>query len=296
MREYYKIKFSIIIPAYNRAIKIPTTVKSVLIQKYSNFELIIIDDGSTDHTEDVIKNFSDTRIRYIKTKNAERGAARNTGIKKAKGDYITFLDSDDIVYPDFLLNAYQFIEENQAPSVFHIAYEIKNSSGLVTKRIIHTKPINQSILEGNLLSCIGVVIKNEVAKQNTFHEDRKLAGSEDWLLWLQISAKHKILACNNVSAALIQHEDRSVMNFDLDKLLVRTDILIQELYKNTAFRAKLGLKTIEKIKAHMYSYTALHAAMANKRIVSLIYFFKAIKINPKELFTRRTLAIIKNIF
>ena len=289
-------KFSIIVPSYNRADRISETILSVLSQSYDSFELIIVDDGSTDLTEEVVKKFSDTRINYIKTLNAERGAARNAGAQIAKGKYITFLDSDDIVYPDFLLNAYQFIEENHAPSIFHIAYEIKNSSGLVTKRIIHTKPINQSILEGNLLSCIGVVIKNEVAKQNTFHEDRKLAGSEDWLLWLQISAKHKILACNNVSAALIQHEDRSVMNFDLDKLLVRTNILIQELYKNTAFRAKLGLKTIEKIKAHMFSYIAIHAAVAGNRLISFNYFFKAIKINPKELFTRRTLAIVKNIF
>ena len=99
-----KILFSIIIPTYNRASLIKETINSVLLQDYPNFEIIIVDDGSTDDTENIVKSIEDSRINYHKKTNAERGAARNFGIKLAKGEYITFLDSDDILYVNHLTN------------------------------------------------------------------------------------------------------------------------------------------------------------------------------------------------
>ena len=93
-----KPKVSVIIPTYNRAHLIGRAIKSVLSQTYEDFELIIVDDSSTDNTEDIIRQFQekDKRIKYIKhEKNRGGSAARNTGIKSSKGEYIAFLDSDD---------------------------------------------------------------------------------------------------------------------------------------------------------------------------------------------------------
>jgi len=87
---------SVIIPTYNRAHTIGRAIKSVLNQTYQDFEIIVVDDGSTDNTEEVVKSFRDKRIRYIQhKKNKGAAAARNTGIKSAKGKYIAFQDSDD---------------------------------------------------------------------------------------------------------------------------------------------------------------------------------------------------------
>jgi len=91
-------KVSVIIPTYNRAHLIGRAIQSVLNQTYQDFELIVVDDGSTDNTNEVIKEFSqkDKRILYIKhDKNKGGSAARNTGIKAARGEYIAFQDSDD---------------------------------------------------------------------------------------------------------------------------------------------------------------------------------------------------------
>ncbi len=89
--------FSVVIPTYNRANFIRDTVESVLKQDHTDFEILVVDDGSTDNTETVIAEaFGNTeQVRYFKQVNAERGAARNKGIREARGEYVLFLDSDD---------------------------------------------------------------------------------------------------------------------------------------------------------------------------------------------------------
>jgi len=90
-------KISIIMPAYNAQNTIKTSIESILRQNYNNYELIIIDDGSNDNTENVVKEFSDSRIKYFKlATNMGVSNARNFGIEKATGEYIMFIDSDDI--------------------------------------------------------------------------------------------------------------------------------------------------------------------------------------------------------
>lgn len=87
---------SVIIPTYNRAHLLGRAIQSVLAQTYEDFEIIVVDDASTDVTEQVVKSFADDRINYIRhQKNKGGSSARNTGIKAAKGEFIAFLDSDD---------------------------------------------------------------------------------------------------------------------------------------------------------------------------------------------------------
>lgn len=94
---------SVILPTYNRAHLVGRAIQSVLDQMYQDFEIIVVDDGSGDNTEEIINGFTDTRIRYVKhQKNKGGSAARNTGIKLAKGKYIAFQDSDDEWLPDKL--------------------------------------------------------------------------------------------------------------------------------------------------------------------------------------------------
>ncbi|HKK53946.1 MAG TPA: glycosyltransferase family A protein [Patescibacteria group bacterium] len=98
-------KISVIIPTYNRANFLPRAIKSVLNQTFKDFELIIVDDGSTDNTKEVINNYlkNDDRIKYIYQQNSGGPPKpKNTGIKIAKGEYIAFLDSDDEWFKDKL--------------------------------------------------------------------------------------------------------------------------------------------------------------------------------------------------
>ena len=91
--------FSIVLPTFNRAKFIKNAINSVISQSFGDWELIIVDDGSTDNTKEIVKSFNDPRINYIYQKNSERSTARNRGIKESKANWICFLDSDDI-FPD----------------------------------------------------------------------------------------------------------------------------------------------------------------------------------------------------
>lgn len=104
---------TIITPTFNREVLVQATIKSILDQTYTNWELIIVDDGSTDNTEQVIQEYlTDTRIKYIKKENSGQASSLNVGSGYATGDYITFLDSDDEAYPNWLEVVTSHIKED----------------------------------------------------------------------------------------------------------------------------------------------------------------------------------------
>ncbi len=119
MSEHYKSLVSVIMPAYNRAHVIGRAIKSVLAQTYNDFELIIVDDGSSDKTEEVVRSFDDPRIRFLRhERNRGVCAARNTGIKASQGDFITFLDSDDEFTPARLQEQVSALKKYGANNIF----------------------------------------------------------------------------------------------------------------------------------------------------------------------------------
>lgn len=108
-----KPTFTVIIPTYNRGAVICKAINSVLNQTYQNFELIIVDDGSCDNTQDVVAGIEDLRVRYIFQNNGGGSNARNTGIDAADGEYVAFLDSDDLFQPLHLENALPVLESDK---------------------------------------------------------------------------------------------------------------------------------------------------------------------------------------
>jgi glycosyltransferase involved in cell wall biosynthesis len=115
---------SIIIPTYNRGYILETTIDSVLSQEYPDFEILIVDDGSTDSTEEIVRSKKDARISYIKhDRNKGISSSRNTGLRKARGEYMAFLDSDDLWYPQKLVKQIEvFIKYPKADFVFTNGY------------------------------------------------------------------------------------------------------------------------------------------------------------------------------
>lgn len=112
--------FTIVTPTYNRAYIISKTIKSVLAQSFGDFEFIIVDDGSTDNTEEVVKSFADERIAYIKLSQSSGGPCRprNVGFEKAAGEYVVLLDSDDELDKDILKVYKEWIEKKSGFKVF----------------------------------------------------------------------------------------------------------------------------------------------------------------------------------
>src|SRR5687767_6071987 len=113
---------TVVVPTYNRADLIADTIKSLLAQEYQNYEILVIDDGSTDNTEQVVNALKADKVSYIKKGNAERAAARNYGASLAKGEYVNFFDSDDIALPNHLSEAANMISLNKHSQWFHLGY------------------------------------------------------------------------------------------------------------------------------------------------------------------------------
>lgn len=289
------IFFSIIIPTYNRAELIKTTISSILDQTFSDFEIIIVDDGSTDNTCEIVSSFKDSRIILKSKKNEERAVARNTGTKIAKGKYVTFIDSDDVFYLNHLSTAIEVIEKSGHPEIVHLRYEIKNRDNTNVNPVpLLDSKINYLLIEGNFMSCNGVFLRNDVAIENLFNEDRILSGLEDWELWLRIASKYKIYYDNRITSAIINHDDRSVLNIKKEDLIKSFDALFKYVFANkevtTFYHGKLAAFT-----ASCYTYIALHLALAKKYKADVIIFlFKGIYKNPKFIFSKRFFAILKH--
>ena len=137
---------SIIMPTYNCARFIRESIDSVLAQTYTNWELIIVDDSSTDNTAEMVANFNDPRIHYLRNEQNEGAAlTRNKALRAAKGRYIAFLDSDDLWHPDKLERQIAFMEQNGYAFTYHEYTEIDESSkplGVYVSGKDHVRPFD----------------------------------------------------------------------------------------------------------------------------------------------------------
>ncbi|HCW08311.1 MAG TPA: hypothetical protein DGG95_13205 [Cytophagales bacterium] len=287
--------FSIIIPTYNRAGFIRKTIESVLTQTFQDFEIIVVDDGSTDDTGKVVKSITSNQLRYLKKENAERGAARNYGSVAANGLYLAFLDSDDLIYPHHLSTAHEFIKSQGNPEIFHLGYDIKNEDGTCLKTMGEIKNINTVILSGNCLSCNGVFVRKDIMLQNPFNEDRDLASLEDWELWIRMCARFPFLSANAITSTIVQHSERSVMGSDTLKIKRKADRFVQYVLQDEINQRRYG-KKLNIAEASAWTYTALHLAMAKAPAGDvLLYLWKGIHSNPMEIIKKRFFVIVKKL-
>lgn len=181
-------KVSVIIPAYNQGHYLKEAIQSVLTQDYTDYELIIIDDGSQDNTREVVDSFSDARIRYLYQSNKGLTAARNTGIGLASGQYISFLDSDDIFLPEKLTALVGLLESKSLVGfVFGNAYYMdENGQRLALMANSWLQNDTTQLLIGNPIHVGSVLVRLEwLENVGLFDEDNQACG--DWDMWLRLA-------------------------------------------------------------------------------------------------------------
>ncbi len=225
--------FSIILPVFNRGHLISTAIESVLNQKIEDWELIVIDDGSTDNTSAVVQRFQqkDTRVKYLFQENAERSAARNNGIAQACGKYICFIDSDDYYLPDYLLVFKNFIQKNKAPRALlfcNLSFEYNGQIEPLTPPVFG----NYTPVEFFLINSLGtprVCLHQDITKDHLF--DPSISISEDTELWIRISRYFPFFYLNEFTYVAVQHQGRSVNRLNtksaLKNLKAKKQILAQ---------------------------------------------------------------------
>jgi len=189
------MKVNVIIPTFNREEILPRAIDSILAQTYENFDLTIVDDGSTDGTYEVVKKYlQHVNVRYIRTDNKGVSAARNIGVSLSSGDYVSFLDSDDLWHPDKLELQMNFLKQNSHLECVH-GEEIWIRNGKrVNKKKVHQKfggNIFKECLPLCFISPSTVLISRKVfLEMNGF--DENFVVCEDYDLWLKISSLYEV--------------------------------------------------------------------------------------------------------
>lgn len=178
---------SVIIPAYNQAKYLGAAIQSVLDQTYPRFEVIVVDDGSTDNTAAVVAGFSDPRVRYIRQENRGLSAARNTGIRSARGAYLSYLDSDDLFLPEKLaLLTAELEDKPYLGLVAGQAIPIDEQGKQIGKVFDHPLPAEGSqLLMGNPLH-VGSIVIRHTWQDRVGLFDENLRSYEDWDMWLRL--------------------------------------------------------------------------------------------------------------
>lgn len=190
----------VVMPAYNAAEYIKDAVLSVMAQTYKNWELLIIDDGSTDTTSEIVEKIAaeDSRISYIKNeKNMGVARTRNRGMDLCKGDYIAFLDSDDMWHPEKLKEQIKCMEENKA-DLSYTSYALVNREGEKIKEdYLVPKTVSfEELLKENVIGCSTVMLRGSSAQKYRFQPDFY---HEDYVLWLEyLKNGHIAAGCTQV--------------------------------------------------------------------------------------------------
>jgi glycosyltransferase involved in cell wall biosynthesis len=200
---------SVIMPVFNGERFIETAIKGMLNQSYRHFELICVDDGSTDKTAQIIKSFqSDGRIKYVYQPHEGLPAkARNHGIKMALGEYIAFNDDDDILMPDSISEKVEYLSSNSTVALVYSDCQMINEEGFpLAESLIKSsgkKPYEgrcfKQLFQGIFIPTMGVMVRKSILdKIGYFNEN--LICAEDYELWLRICHDHSIGYLNKISA------------------------------------------------------------------------------------------------
>lgn len=205
---------SVIMPTYNRADLIDKSIMSVLQQTYKDIELIIVDDGSTDNTKEIVSGIRDARCKYFYQENKGACAARNYGIDLAQGEYIAFQDSDDTWREDKLEKQLEVLQNNDYDLVFcaFLRHEHKTESQIPNEFFdIQTLDV-KTLLKGNMISTQTILAKSKCFKEVKF--DVHMPRFQDWELMLRMVQVYKIGYCKDVLADVYVQENSISMNYD----------------------------------------------------------------------------------
>jgi glycosyltransferase involved in cell wall biosynthesis len=215
---------SVIMPAYNASSYIQESINSVIAQTFSNWELIIVDDGSTDATSSIIANNcnQDHRVKGFYQENGKQGKARNLGISKASGTYIAFLDADDFWMPEKLEIQLQEIKQENVDLVFSDSYIFSDSNVSDKSRKMNTLRLSlkgiealQLFLEGNRIPTLTVLAKKEkIDLVNGFTEKKEIPLAEDYHLWLKMIINECVFYGSEKTLASYRLHDKSSTSED----------------------------------------------------------------------------------
>jgi glycosyltransferase involved in cell wall biosynthesis len=290
-------KVSVIIPCYNHAHFLRESVGSVITQTYENWECIIVNDGSTDNTEEVAKALceKDARIRYVHKENGGLSSARNKGLESATGDYIQLLDADDIILKEkFQYQIGSLLTNDADVSVCDYSQMRMEGDKFIetpyTSPFFNDEPVRDTIVRweaGLCIPCHAVIFKRSFFADDKICFNTSLPTHEDWAFWVEMFMTNaKVVSTNRVLCYYINRTKSMSMNKHLMRVgyLKAADYLIQKVKKNKEqqqllplLQYKVKLIKIKYAKHNKFGFYQIKKKTLNRlRLLLSGYTFKAV--------------------
>lgn len=226
-------KVSVIIPTYNREKFIGAAIKSVLDQTYKDFEIIVIDDGSTDGTADVVKEFNSEKIRYIYQSNQGRSRARNHALELAQGRYIAFLDSDDMYLPEKLGMQVDFMDRRPDCGMVYTSAYCIDENGNSLPHVYEAKVSGWIYKDIAFFVPVTITLPTVMARHEVFEAvggfDENMERFEDTDMWRRISKTFQIGAMGTFTCLLRTHIENSLITQNPERILAAVEYYVRKI-------------------------------------------------------------------
>lgn len=272
---------SVVIPAYNAAQYIRQAIESVLAQTYRDFEIIVVDDGSSDDTPSIARQFG-AAIRYIRQPNRGLSAARNTAIKHACGAVIALLDSDDLWDPEFLEKMMRLLNNHPEVAGVYCGFQYINSQGEIVGRP-SLKTVSPELFyatmidEGNWLAPCGVIFRKRLTESAGLF-DESLQAVEDWDMWIRLSEHQPFIGLPEALVKYRRHETN--MSQDPERMIKAICQLTERRYGTAEGDVSTWSLSKKKAFGDLYLSAAIRYFAAGRVSKSAEYLQKLVEISP----------------
>lgn len=286
-------KVSVVMPTYNRAHFIGEAIQSVLDQSFKDFEIIVIDDGSTDNTKEVVDSFQDHRIKYMYQRNCGVSAARNNGIQASNGEHIAFLDSDDLLLENALEKGGQILA--RYPEVgfsYGQAYLIDGRGSVFGLRLPKQKhsyvrggseEIREFLVRGNYIPTSTVITRRSCLFDVGLFNPAFRSGSEDLDLWVRLAKRYAVAYIAEPLVKYCVHSGSILTGRKLDELKKSHSVIFEGVFNDAALGPLLSSER-PKTYFHLHLHLANKAYGTGEMKTAREHLFKALKIYPKGFF------------
>jgi GT2 family glycosyltransferase len=275
-------KVSIIIPAYNQAEYVAEAIQSVLDQTYTDFEIVVVNDGSTDQTHEVLSTFKDQRIKYFWQPNRGLPAARNSGIRASSGEILAFLDADDKFHPEKLRLHLEFLDQNPKVGLtYNSRFEIDSGGSTLQLIRVPTTVTLADLVRGFPFSPSDVVIRREWAFKIGLYDESFVLNSED----LDFNLRLSLAGCQFAGIGRSLNYRRLHSGRLFKDIPAKLDTMLRAL--ETAFSSPLCPDSVRSLRdtvyANYYLIWSYLAGIQNITALAQTYLQEAIRLDPSIL-------------
>jgi glycosyltransferase involved in cell wall biosynthesis len=262
-------QFSVIIPIYNKENFIENTLKSVLQQSFTDFELILVNDGSTDQSEAKIKAFTDSRIRYFSKENEGVSTARNMGIAMATTQYLTFIDADDYWYPNFLAEIFSTIQQFPNYKIFSAAIEVETPKKIFPAQYSIPKKSEIEIVEyfdasmKTTVICTSCAVFHKSVFEKVGDFDIQIKSGQDTDMWIRMGLVYPVVFSWKILARYV---------YDPNSLSKKKEYLNQKMnFSKFDTEEKTNPKLKQFLDLNLFSFAIRSKLINDKRNFKIYY-------------------------